>query len=174
MKIRLGKFDDISLLNYIDLTVSEKLAVLAMRNHPNIKCWMYNQSDISEQEHFQYIELLKNDFTKQYFLVKKNGTTIGTINFIKIDYQTRCAEFGLYASPFEKIVGVGRILEEVSISYAFNELKLNILKLEVFSDNTQVINLHRKYGFEKVAAKCIAGQEIVCMKKSNANTEQRI
>jgi hypothetical protein len=40
--------------------------------------------------------------------------------------------FGLCANPFEKITGVGRILEGICVKHVFELLKLNELKLEVF------------------------------------------
>ncbi len=58
-------------------------------------------------------------------------------------------------------MGVGRILEELSIDFAFNSLNVSKLKLEVFEDNIQVINLHRKYNFKKI------GEKFVNNNKSN-------
>jgi UDP-4-amino-4,6-dideoxy-N-acetyl-beta-L-altrosamine N-acetyltransferase len=66
------------------------------------------------------------------------------VNFTNIDHLKKECYFGLYANPFEKIAGVGRILEEICIKYAFDILKLNTLKLEVFSNNKKAINLYKQ------------------------------
>ena len=69
----------------------------------------------------------------------------------------------MYANPFEKIVGVGRILEEVCLKYAFEILSLDKIKLEVFQDNSVVINLHKKYNFKRVGVKNINNKKVICM-----------
>ena len=75
--------------------------------------------------------------------------------------------FGFYANPFVKIMGVGRILELVSLYFAFKELKLDKLTLEVFSDNKQVVNLHKKFGFEIVREKIENSKKVFCMEKQS-------
>ena len=62
---------------------------------------------------------------------------------MNIDFENKITDFGLYSNPFEKVAGVGRILEEICIKYAFELLKLDTLKLEVFDENIQVKNLHK-------------------------------
>jgi UDP-4-amino-4,6-dideoxy-N-acetyl-beta-L-altrosamine N-acetyltransferase len=165
MKIRLEKFGEISLINFTDLTADESKLVLAMRNHPDVRKWMYNNQEIETEEHLNFIESLREDGNKQYFLVKQHEKVIGTINFTQIDKHTKSAYFGLYANVMESLPGMGRILEEVSIYYAFECLNLNLLRLEVFTENKQVINLHRKYGFEVVEETKVNKREIVCMQK---------
>jgi hypothetical protein len=46
MKVNFEKFGEIEVLNYVDLTPHDKYFVLEMRNHPDIKKWMYNKNKI--------------------------------------------------------------------------------------------------------------------------------
>ncbi len=167
MKIELNRWGVVELINFIDMTLSEKKMVLRWRNDNSIKKWMYNQNDITIGNHLNYIESLKYSEIKQYFLVKKENKYIGVIDFTNINFKTKTSEFGLYANPFEKIAGVGRILEEVCIKYAFNILKLKTLKLEVFSENIQVINLHKKFNFKEVGKKIVNGKNVISMELEN-------
>lgn len=171
MNIQTQNFGEITLINFTELSEDDLRYVLKMRNHPEIKKWMYNQKDITEQQHFSFVDDLKRDTTKHYFLVKKSSDTIGSINFTHIDNPSKTAKFGLYANPFQQISGAGRMLEEVSIVYARQQLKLEFLNLEVFEENKKVINLHKKYGFTQVGMKTITNQPVLCMQKKISESE---
>ncbi|MBL0703300.1 MAG: UDP-4-amino-4,6-dideoxy-N-acetyl-beta-L-altrosamine N-acetyltransferase [Sulfurospirillum sp.] len=163
LKIELEKWGGAELIDFTDMTLEEKKMVLEWRNDIGIKKWMYNTDDIKLQNHFDYIESLAGLHNKQYLLVKKDNNYIGVICFTKINYMDKVTEFGLYANPFKKMLGVGRILEELSIKYIFDILKLNRIKLEVFSNNLKVINLHKKYNFHEVMSKTINNKSVICM-----------
>ncbi len=169
MTMHLESYGEITLINYIDLTDEEKIDVLTMRNHPEIQKWMYTQSAISQEAHLKYIDALKDDTSKRYFLVRWQEKTVGTINFKEIDPEQKSVVFALYSNPFDATPGVGRVLEEISIRYAFDILGLDVLMLEVFATNKQVINLHKKYGFIQTGTKNINGQEVLCMQLNKEN-----
>jgi len=153
------------LVNFTVISKEELRYILKMRNHPDIKKWMYNQEDIAEVQHFGFIEALKNDTIKQYFLVKQSGLVIGSINFTNIDGLNNAADFGLYANPFESISGAGRILEETALSYAKQQLNLSVLKLEVFESNQRAFEFYIKNGFRQTGNRDVMGQTVLCMQK---------
>ena len=47
------------LCNFTTLSESQKKMILTWRNHENVKAYMYNENEISEAEHFDFIEALK-------------------------------------------------------------------------------------------------------------------
>jgi len=153
----------IRLINFIDASLEEKKMILEWRNHPNIRKWMYNQEEIELDSHLQFIDSLKYCQDKLYFLVKMDEQYIGVIDFTNINYHNKSTYFGLYSNPYCKISGIGRILETISIDYAFNTLHMTVLKLEVFSDNRQVRNLHKKFHFQETGTKIINNKEVICM-----------
>ena len=159
--------NNISLINFIDLNIEEKKMILSWRNHPNIKQWMYNDNDINLEDHLMFIDSLNSITDKLYFLVKQDDKYIGVIDFTNITNKN--SEFGLYSNSDVKIAGVGRILENICIDYAFNTLKVEILKLEVFSENIQVINLHKKFNFKETGIKIVNDKEVICMELENEN-----
>ena len=161
--ISIERFGSFFLVNFTDLTLEEKKMVLTWRNHNEIKKWMYNQNDILLDNHLMYIENLSNSIDKKYFIVKQNESYIGVVDFIQIDDKNKECEFGLYANPFEKTVGIGRILEELCIKYVFEILKFKKLKLEVFTENKQVRNLHKKYNFQEISTKKTGSKTVICM-----------
>lgn len=158
---------NIKLLNFIDLKLEEKEMILKWRNHPDIRKWMYNQDEIKFEEHLSFIESLKSRKDKLYFLVKKEDEFIGVIDFLDLDKKE--IFYGIYSNPNSKIMGVGRILNEISIDFAFNSLKAHKLKLEVFEDNIQVRNLHKKYKFRETSQKYVNNKKVICMELENEN-----
>jgi UDP-4-amino-4,6-dideoxy-N-acetyl-beta-L-altrosamine N-acetyltransferase len=163
-KIILEDFGEVELCNYVNLNADNKTLVLNMRNHPEIRKWMYNQDDILEDAHLRFIQSLENDIDRRYFLVKKHSNIIGSINFSQIDLHDS-VKFGLYANPFESLKGLGAILEAVVTHYAFRELGVTKLKLEVLSNNERAINFYRKYGFKLIDIRKVNNKDTLYMEK---------
>jgi len=142
--------DKVILINFINLAEKEKEMVREWRNNPDIKRWMYTDHAISQEEHCKFIENLKNDHKNYFWLVKSNtNECLGVIYFIKVDFNSKRAYFGIYANPDSKILGLGRLFDDTAKKIAFEILDLHTLKLEVIEDNAQVINLHKKMGFSQ-------------------------
>jgi UDP-4-amino-4,6-dideoxy-N-acetyl-beta-L-altrosamine N-acetyltransferase len=165
MEINLDKFGKVKMHNYINLTPDDKSIVLDMRNHPDIKIWMHNQSNISKKSHFDFIRGLKSDTTRCYFLIKQQQQILGSINFSNISQYNNFVEFGLYANPFQSLKGSGRLLEAVATYYAYDKIGVQKLNIEVYSDNERAINFYNKCGFKLIKIKNINNKKIFCMEK---------
>ena len=163
-KIFLECFGEVELCNYVNLNIDEKILVLNMRNHPQIKKWMSNQDDILEISHFNFIKNLENIVDQRYFLVKQHKSIVGSINFSKVGLSSS-VEFGIYTNPFVHLKGAGSILEAVASYYAFIELGVNKIKLEVFSNNEKAIGFYKKCGFELIKTKKVNHKDRFCMEK---------
>jgi len=166
IKILLDK-EIVELVNFIELSLEEKKRVLEWRNQPSIRQWMFNQEEISLTSHLNYIDSLplKND--RSYFLVKQNTHEIGVIDFTNIDYKHKKTEFGIYSNPALK--GVGKLLMEAIIDYAFNTLKVITLISEVFEDNIPAIKLYNRYLFKNMDRKKVNNKYVLCMELKNEN-----
>ena len=153
----------IKLLNFTQLTHDAKVMVLEWRNHPNINKWMFNQEPISLTKHLDYIDSLDLRKDRCYFLLKNDDKAIGVIDFTDIDYKNKSANIGLYSKP--ELKGVGSLLMETIISYAFNILKLDTLISEVFEENIPAINLYKKFEFKEINKR----ENIIIMELKNEN-----
>ncbi|WP_291949931.1 UDP-4-amino-4,6-dideoxy-N-acetyl-beta-L-altrosamine N-acetyltransferase [Campylobacter sp.] len=131
---------NLKLKNFIDLNDFEKNLILQYRNKKQIAKFMKN-SHIDFNEHLNFLSNLKNDLTKKYFLVYDDNEAIGVIDFTHITPQT--CDFGLYGIK----KNVGDILMNEVKTYAFNVLKVQILKAYVFKNNTKALNLYTKHNF---------------------------
>jgi UDP-2,4-diacetamido-2,4,6-trideoxy-beta-L-altropyranose hydrolase/UDP-4-amino-4,6-dideoxy-N-acetyl-beta-L-altrosamine N-acetyltransferase len=163
-KIFLEEFGEVDLCNYINLNENDKLQALNMRNHPKIKKWMYSQDSISEENHFGFIKNLEIDMERRYFLVKQKDKIIGSINFSKINFKNS-VELGIYTNPFLQSKGAGKILESAASQYAFIDLDVKKIKLEVFPGNERAIRFYNKCGFKFINTKKINQKNIMCMEK---------
>lgn len=153
------------LCNFTALSEPQKKMILAWRNHENVKAYMYNVNDISEAEHFAFIEALKTRADRRYFLVQHEGVDIGVIDFN--DISTASATLGLYANPKLDQKGIGSLLMQSIVEYAFKRLKVNILKAEVFEENEKAKALYEKFGFCEKERKMVNEKEVICMELTN-------
>jgi UDP-4-amino-4,6-dideoxy-N-acetyl-beta-L-altrosamine N-acetyltransferase len=152
-----------NMIDFVDINLQEKEMVLSWRNDESIKKWMYDGDDILLDNHLNFIDSLEGIKNKHYMVVKKDDNYLGVVDFTNIDFKHKVADFGLYSNPFEKVAGIGRILEEICIKYAFELLKLDTLKLEVFDENEKAKALYTKYNFQKTGMKVMNGKDVVCM-----------
>ena len=132
----------IVLKNFVELNTQEQNLVYRWRTHKNIANYMRTQ-EFSWEEHLKFLDSLKQDLSKQYFLVFQEGVAIGVIDFVDICEES--CEFGMYQSPDLK--GYGEILMQTLLEYAFNTLKVSNLYARALSINTKAINLYLRYGF---------------------------
>ena len=149
----------ISLTNFIDLSDTNKLMVLDWRNNENVRKWMYSFDPISEEEHFIFIDTLKNNKTKLYYLVSYEKEYIGVIYFTDIDNTRETAEFGIYSNP--NLKGTGKILMDSIFEYGFNVLNLHKIVAEVFANNQRAINLYHQCNFKKIVESILDNKKII-------------
>lgn len=157
--------NNIELINFTQLNLSEVKMVLKWRNNPDVRKWMYNQDEILLENHLAFIKSLKSKKDKLYFLVKKDNEYIGVIDFHNIKDQSLI--MGIYTNP--SIKGFGKILLENIINYSFDVLKVKKIFSEVFSGNTKAYELYKKYNFIKTDIKIVNNKEVICMELKNEN-----
>ena len=144
--------NNVSLVNFTDLNKQEKVMVLTWRNNENVKKWMYTTEDILIDEHLSFIDKLKKQKNKLYFLVKKENENLGVIDFININNNIS-AEMGIYINPDLK--NLGKLFMQIIIDYAFLTLKVRTIFSEVFEDNIKALGLYKKFGFKDFEKKII-------------------
>lgn len=142
--------------NFTSLDDDEAKMVLEWRNSQEIRRWMYNSQEIELQTHLTFINSLKDDKTKYYFLLKQDREYIGVIDLTNIN--SKSADIGIYKNP--SLYGVGDTLMHAIIGYGFGSLGLNALYAEVFKDNKRAYELYTKHNFKKIGKKIINNKEV--------------
>ena len=156
--------DNISLINFTDLTMEEKLMVLSWRNDASVKKWMYNNKEILVEDHLSFIDTLKNKKNTLYFIVKENEKYLGVIDFIDIEIGS-FATMGIYINP--KLKGLGSLLMKVIIDFSFHSLNVKKIYSEVFEDNRKAFMLYEEYGFKFFKNKIVNEKNVICMELEN-------
>ena len=136
----------LEMTNFTNLNEAECRMVLEWRNHPNIRNYMSNKNIITKEEHLNFIKRLEQDNKKKYFLIKEGDEYLGVIDFI--DIERGSCEFGLYATPYNHKKGVGSLLLEEIIRYAFDELKVKKIRAKLYKENKKALGLYEKYGLK--------------------------
>lgn len=87
---------------------------------------------------------------RDFLLLNPAGTIIGESVINEIDWDTRCANFriGIF-HPEDRGQGIGSWMVRVTRDYAFEELGLHRLELDVFSFNPRAERAYEKAGFRR-------------------------
>lgn len=134
---------------YITAISSQQIEqVRVIRNHSNIRKYMYTDHIISSDEHRRWLKGLEGDESRKAFVIFKGGKLIGLVSLSKISDQHGTADWAFYLDPEEQGGGTGVQVEYALLEYAFEEMGLEKLNCEVLSINPNVVKLHQKFGFQ--------------------------
>ena len=158
-------------LNFVNLSKDCACEVLKARNA--VREFMLTRREISEAEHFRFIESLRNNKNNAYFAVyevdsptdsviarfghlpeskqsiNENGAFMGVICLNNIDLANKNATLGIYSAPNAHN---GAKLLKILRFIAFSELNLHILYAKVLSTNNHAIRFYEKSGFVRCGA----------------------
>ena len=130
-------FKDFTTLNQTELEM-----ILTWRNDTRINLFFKKQT-VSAKEHFDFVEELKSDTSKKYFLVLEKENPIGVVNFVDINKEE--CELGLYQAP--NVKNHGKILLQSILEYALNTFKLKRVKACVYNQNKKAMKLFLSFDF---------------------------
>ncbi|MDA7818227.1 UDP-4-amino-4,6-dideoxy-N-acetyl-beta-L-altrosamine N-acetyltransferase [Sulfurimonas sp.] len=159
--------ESVVLRPFFDLSDEEKEMILIWRNDDNVRKWMHTSGLILMENHFKFIENLKNDKSNEYFLVQQNEIYLGVIYFSNINILKKTCEFGLYANISLK--GVGKILLNKICEYSYESLGINTLYAEVYKKNKKAISLYERAGFKNSYLEIKNMREIIHMELKSEN-----
>ncbi|MDP2661006.1 MAG: GNAT family protein [Dehalococcoidia bacterium] len=96
-----------------------------------------------------WFERYKADPTQRLFIVETEGSPIGCIGLANIDRHHQSADLGrtLIGIDYERRNGYALEAVQILIDYAFKEMNLHRLSLEVFSHNEEAWHLYTAAGF---------------------------
>ncbi|APD95384.1 UDP-4-amino-4,6-dideoxy-N-acetyl-beta-L-altrosamine N-acetyltransferase [Alteromonas mediterranea] len=149
-------------ISFTKLSDKKKVELLEVRNHPEVRKWMYNSSIISLSDHYSFIESLKSCSFKQYFAVYSSNDLIGSFNLYFLDDNR--ASIGIYVNLELTQKGLGATVLANAIEYA----KISGVKellLEVFKENARAKAFYEKFGFKLTNQKRVNEIDVLCMSK---------
>lgn len=99
----------------------------------------------------QFITQAKQDMKQKknyhFAIVTDDDEYMGTISLKNVDWQAGVTEYAICLRSKAQGKGIGTWATNTLLQYAFEELKLNRVFLNVLSDNDTAIRLYEKCGF---------------------------
>jgi len=123
--------------------------VLAWRNHPEVRRYMYTQHEITLDEHQRWFEHASTDLKKHLLIFEMNQPPkpMGFVNFNETG-NGGIADWGFYVAP-EAPKRSGRQLGRAALNYAFAQLKLHKVCGQALAYNERSIQFHQSLGFQQ-------------------------
>ncbi len=110
--------------------------------------FVFDAKNTTKMQALEFISKSQNlDINANFAIVDSTDEYLGTISLKAIDHKNKNAEYAI--SLRKKAIGTGAatIATQAIISYAFNDLQLNKVYLNVLSDNIRAIKFYEKSGF---------------------------
>ena len=122
--------------------------ILAWRNSPDVRAYMYTDHVIAPEEHAAWFAGLEDDESRRYWIITSDDAPVGLANLYDIDRRNqRCAWAYYLADPGVRGLGLGSYVEYWVLEFVFAGLKLAKLWCEVLASNEPVWKLHETFGF---------------------------
>lgn len=136
-----------------DLREDDRERILAWRNSPDVRAFMYTDHLIAPEEHARWFESARGeDPRRRYWIIEANGAPVGLANLADIDRTAgRCAWAYYLADPAVRGMGLGSYVEYWMLEHVFEHLRLRKLWCEVLVSNEPVWRLHQTFGFVEEA-----------------------
>jgi UDP-4-amino-4,6-dideoxy-N-acetyl-beta-L-altrosamine N-acetyltransferase len=119
--------------------------VLAWRNHPEVRRYMFTQHEISLEEHCDWFARVSSDPSRRLFIVEESREPIGYVQFNSVS-PGGVADWGFYVRP-DAPKGSGRKLGVTALQHVFESLKLHKVCGQAIESNQASIKFHSRLGF---------------------------
>jgi UDP-4-amino-4,6-dideoxy-N-acetyl-beta-L-altrosamine N-acetyltransferase len=134
------------------LDEQDEYEIVEWRNRKEIIDSFFSYKGVTISEHRNWYTSYLKDNTRIEFVIsrKEDNKKIGTIGLSRIDHRNQKAEYGILISEKQEYgKGYAQEVSAAVIQYAFSELNLQKIKLNVFTDNMGAIKLYKKLGFKE-------------------------
>lgn len=121
--------------------------VRVLRNHVDVRRFMYSDHEISPDEHARWLASLVGNARQRVFVVMHDAAVAGIVSLNAINLAHRSADWAFYLDPALQGKGLGSVVEFWLLDHAFNEVGLEKLNCEVLASNAAVVKMHQKFGF---------------------------
>jgi UDP-4-amino-4,6-dideoxy-N-acetyl-beta-L-altrosamine N-acetyltransferase len=127
------------------LKSSDADAVLAWRNHPDVRNFMYTTHEITRDEHARWIKMALSENKIHARIVEADRLPIGVVTFKPV-YDGRVADWGFYNVPGSP-KGTGMTMGYAALAHAFEALGFRKVCGQALSFNQRSRGFHLRLGF---------------------------
>jgi UDP-4-amino-4,6-dideoxy-N-acetyl-beta-L-altrosamine N-acetyltransferase len=160
--------------NFVDLDEAETKMVWEWRNDARIRQWMTNKNVIPFSGHLNFVNSLKTNDYRFYWLVYKGDSPIAVLDIIDVDYERGETEPGYYLNPDLLNSGEGLFFNYNFRTFLFNELGFESVKGNIKVGNDRAYTLSTFFGVKAVGIEKFADGDHLVVKgcKSDFNKIQ--
>jgi len=128
-----------------DMQQDDLEMVRSWRNHPDVRCHMLTQHEISAEEHAQWFGRVQQDPQRHVVLVHEQQQPLGLVHFTPVNPHG-VVDWGFYLTP-QAPKGSGSKLARMALNYAFKQQGWHKVCGQVISINAASRRFHLKMGF---------------------------
>ncbi len=127
------------------MVASDLEAVRKLRNHVEVRRFMFSSHEISQKEHAFWFEGSSADEKTTLLIFELDKMFCGFVQF-KETIHKKVADWGFYLSP-EAPKGTGQKLGMLALTYGFQTKKFRKICGQVLHTNRKSISFHQSLGF---------------------------
>lgn len=134
-----------------DAEDADRDRVLGWRNHPQVRERSFTSHRISAEEHARWWRAVAEDPDRKLKIFEWNERPSGVVTYELEDDGSALWGFYLDVEGLEEraeLLPAWFAIFEEGIDYAFETLGVGRLHGEVLTDNTAVLRLHERFGFD--------------------------
>ncbi len=127
--------------------------IVAWRNCDRVRHNFIYQELFTAQGHRNWIrtQIVPGHVVQFVICEKENDRAVGSVYFRDIDYDNRCAEYGIFIGEDDAVgKGYGTKAAKLALAYAFDTLQLREVFLRVFADNVSARKSYENAGFQLI------------------------
>ena len=122
-----------------------------LNDKDNVRFMMIKSKTFTIDDCYNFINnACKDSSSKHFAIVDEGDNWVGTISLKNIDYNNKKAEYAIISSSKVHGKGYASKATDELVNYAFNELGLHKIFLNVRPDNIRAVEFYKKKGFEYV------------------------
>ena len=134
------------------ISESDTENVLRWRNSKEVVQYFNYQAKVTVADHQKWLDTKVKTGNVYQFIIHDSylRKDVGSVYLQDIDHENSKAEYGIFIGEKEALnKGIGSVVAKTIISFAFKNLKLNRLFLQVHADNVRAIKCYENVGFMK-------------------------
>lgn len=138
-----------------------KLRLLEKKDIPGMLEWMHDSEvnrffrfdadNMTTEKAEEFIDKALEDASQKrsfhFAIVDDNDEYMGTISLKDIDWDAKTGEYAISLRRSAQGKGIGSMATKQLLEFAFSEIELNRVFLNVLEDNNNAIKLYEKAGF---------------------------
>lgn len=141
-------------LRLMDVEDTDK--IIAWRNAPRVRDNFIYRKPFTREGHLNWIRTqIEPGYVVQFMICETaSDRAVGSVYFRDIDREKRRAEYGIFIGEEDALgKGYATAAAKIALSYAFEELALDLIFLRVFADNIGARKSYEKAGFRLIEGK---------------------